>query len=380
VVLSIPNPNQGGQPSQELQTIPVPRGNRYATLMRTVRSGANGDLTLAGAALPDGITMTAEPFRSATDVTPVIFEAQNDAVIGGRLCDFSVKTADGKESVISNLIQQVDLVIGNNNTPYWHSTVHQLSVAVTKEAPFKLTLVQPRVPLMQSGSIKLKIRAVRSADFKGPINLKLLFHPPGVNAQPVDMPADKSEVELPLSGSDGAPAREWKICVIGTSNVDGPLWVSTQFVNLTLAAPYLTGKTQMAVVEQSTTSQVICELTQNTKFDGKAKVELLGLPANTTAEPREITAEDTKVVFDLVATNKAQPGQSNATFVQATMQKDGEETVESFAKGSVIRVDPPKVNAKPKPAQTAAATPAPAAPKVMTRLEKLRLEQAEEKK
>jgi hypothetical protein len=384
VVISIPNAGQVNGPTQERQTIPVPRGNRYATLMRNVRSGVNGELTLTTEKLPDGVTMTAEPFRTQTDVTPVVFEAKDDAPIGGKLCDFVAKAAaDSKEGIESKIVQQVELVIGQpNNTPYSHTQVHQFAVAVTQEAPFKLSLVQPKAPLVQNGMIKLKIVAVRKPDFKGPINCRMLFDPPGVNAQPVDMAADKNEVEMPISASEGAAPRQWKICVTGTGNVDGPLWVSSQLVDLTVAQPFIGGKVQMAAVEQDSTSQIVCELTQNVKFEGKAKLELLGLPANTTAEPREITAEDTKVVFDLVAAKKATPGQSNSMFVQATIQKDGEAVVQSLAKGGVIRVDPARVAATTKPTQTASAQkPAtPAAPKVLTRLEKLRLEQAEEKK
>jgi hypothetical protein len=384
VVISIPNAGQVNGPTQDRQTISVPRGNRYATLMRNIRSGVNGELTLTAGKLPDGITMAAEPFRTQTDVTPVVFEAKADAPIGGKLCDFVAKgPADAKEAFESKLIQQVELVIGQpNNTPYSHTQVHQFAVAVTQEAPFKLSLIQPKAPLVQNGLLKLKIVAERKPDFKGVINCRMLFDPPGVNAQPVDMPADKSEVEMAISASEGAAPRQWKICVTGSSNVDGPLWVSSQLVDLTVAPPFLSGKVQMAAIEQDTTSQIVCELTQSVKFDGKAKLELLGLPANTTAEPREITTADTKVIFDVVAGKKAAPGQSNSMFVQATLQQDGEAVVQSLAKGGVIRIDPAKAAPTTKPTQTASAQKpaAPAAPKVLTRLEKLRIEQAEEKK
>ena len=84
------------------------------------------------------------------------------------------------------------------------------------------------------------------------------------------MPGDKNEVELPLSANDGAPLKTWKVCVTGNSDVGGQAWVSTQFVDLNIAQPYLTGKMQMAAIEQNMTGQVVCELTQNVKFIGKA--------------------------------------------------------------------------------------------------------------
>ena len=61
VTLSIPNATQVNGPSQERQTIPVPRGNRYATLIRAQRNGVNGDLALSSGPLPDGVTTVPEP-------------------------------------------------------------------------------------------------------------------------------------------------------------------------------------------------------------------------------------------------------------------------------------------------------------------------------
>jgi hypothetical protein len=70
--------------------------------------------------------------------------------------------------------------------------------------------------------------------------------------------------------------------------------------------------------------------------------------------------------------------------IQATIKQNGEDVVQGVAKAGVLRIDPPKPAPASKPAQVAstqpAPPPAPAAPKVLTRLEKLRLEQQEEKK
>ena len=385
VTISIPNAGQVNGPTQERQTIPVPIGNRYATLMRSVRSGVNGELTLSADSLPPGVTMIAEPFRTQSDVTPVIFEAAADAKIGGNLVGFSTKSLDGKETFTSKLNQRIELVIGQpNNTPYSHTEADKLVVAVTQEAPYMLELDQPKVPLVASGSMKLKIRAVRKPDFKEVIKVKFLFPPPGINAQPVDMPGDKSEIEMPISCNDGTAPRNWKIAVIAEANVGGPLWVSSRFVDLTIAPPYITGKIQMAAVEQGVAGQLVCELTQANKFDGMARLELLGLPSNVTAEPCEIGADATKVVFNVTATDKAAKNQTTGLYVQATLKKEGEDIVYAVAKNGVLRVDPAKVAPSTKPVQVAATQPTTKPkpidqPKVLTRLEKLRQEQEESK-
>ena len=50
---------------------------------------------------------------------------------------------------------------------------------VFEPALVKIELVQPKVPLLQNGSLALKVRAERKNDFKGPINISLLYTPPG---------------------------------------------------------------------------------------------------------------------------------------------------------------------------------------------------------
>ena len=68
VAITIPNASAILGPTQERQTIPVPRGGRYATLMRMTRNGVSGDLNLIAKSLPEGVTMTVAPYKG--DVAP----------------------------------------------------------------------------------------------------------------------------------------------------------------------------------------------------------------------------------------------------------------------------------------------------------------------
>ncbi len=381
VTLAIPN--NGGQPTQERQTIPVPRGNRFATLIRATRANMGGDVSIAAKDLPDGMKMDAAPVVNGGDVAPVVFEANADAPLAGKLGDLighpldpNVKDSDG------TFHQVVELVYGPNNTSYHKIPIDHLTAAVTEEAPFKIDIVEPKVPLVQNGSMNLKVVATRKEGFKGVISLRMLFNPPGVGSAPsIDIPADKTEALYPLNCADNVPARKWKIAILGSSDVNGPLWVSSQLANLEIVAPMIIGKLNMAAAEQGATTNLVCEIEQKTPIAGRAKAQLLGLPANVTAEEKEIGPEDKKIVFDVVTTPKSPPGQHGGLLCQITMIKDGEPIVQAVGRGGTLRVDaplPPKPSATTKPAQVVEATTKPAAPpppKTLTRLEKLRLEQ-----
>jgi hypothetical protein len=285
---------------------------------------------------------------------------------------------DEKVSVKSEFDQAADLIVFGNQVVYYQAHVDKLAVAVAQEAPFKLSIVQPKVPLVQGGSMQLKVVAERKAGFAAPITLAMLFNPPGVSAGGATIAANAMESTLPLNASSDAQTRKWKVCVIGSADRGGPLWVSTQLAELEVATPFVAGKLEMATAEQGKSAQVLCNLEQKRPFEGKAKVQLLGLPPNTSAGEKEINASDAKVVFDVQTDAKSPVGSHNSLFCTVTVTKEGEPIVQSIAGGGVLRIDPPPpapvaAAAAVAPA-TSAATTAPAAP--LSRLQKLRVEQA----
>lgn len=370
--LSIPQYNLF---SQERWTVPVPRGNRYATLMRASRSEFGGDVSISAPNLPDGISMTAPDVANITDVTPVVFEAKADAPIGGKLCELDAKAADPKQDLSGHYLQNVELVYGNNNTMLYKTAVDRLAVAVTQEAPFSLHVEQPKAPIVQNGSMDLKVSISRKADFKGNVSLRFLFSPPGLGAVAgVDVPGDKAEALYPMNTSGNAPVRKWKVCVIGMADVNGPLWVSSELVDVEVAKPFVGGRIQMSAVEQGRTGQVLCKLDQLEKFDGKAKIELLGLPPGVTAQPMEITAADQQVIFPITIGEKSPVGNHNSLYCRAIITKEGSDIIHNIARGGVLRIDTPAAQKK-SPTQVAQKKPADAT-KPLTRLEKLRQEQA----
>jgi hypothetical protein len=363
--------------SQERLAVAVPRGNRYATLIRATRADFGGDLTIAPAELPEGVTATCDTMPAGVDVVPVVFEAAPTAPIGGKLIDVVARPApDPNVPLKSRFEQAIDMVYVGNNQSYYQARVQKLAVAVTEESPFKLSLVQPKVPIVQNGSMQLKVVAERKEGFKAPITVQMLFNPPGIGAGPVTIPEGQNEILLPINAAGDAQARKWKICVIGSSDaggsVGGPLWVSSQLIDLDVAAPMLAMKIEMASAEQGKGAPLLCTIEPKTKFDGPAKVQLVGLPAEAKAEEKQITAADTQVVFDVTTGPKTPVGQHKAVFCVVTVMKDGEPIVHNVGHGGVLRVDAPPPKDAAAKAPEPAPTTKPAAP--MSRLEKLRQE------
>jgi hypothetical protein len=363
--------------SQERQAIAVPRGNRFATLIRATRSDFGGDLVISSPNLPPGVKLSCDTLPGDNDVVPVLFEAAPDAQSGGRLCDLAAVCTDPNTHVAGHFQQDVELVLGPNNAAFYVSHTDKLAVAITNSVPFKLQIEEPKVPLVQNGQMNLKVKIDRDPGFNGPVSLHMLFNPPGVSSSPsVDVPGDQSEAIYPLSANDGAETRKWKICIMGESDVGGTVWAASQLADLEVAPAFVAMKLQMTATERGKPAQILCSVDQRNKFDGSAVVRLRGLPAQCTAGDLPLTSADDKLIFTVNTGDKTPVGSCTTLLCEVTFMQNGEPIVQQAGMGGVLRVDPPDPPRKNAPAAPAAAPSSTAtASKPLSRLEKLRLEQ-----
>jgi hypothetical protein len=375
--------------SQERQTISVPRGNRMATLVSVSRANFGGEVVLRAEGLPAGLKISAENVPANLDVIPVVFEADPKAAVAGGLVDLTARHADPKHpKITSRFSQTVELVTGGpGQSVYWRYEPERAAIAVTEEAPFSIDIVEPKVPLVQNGSMMLKVVAKRRPDFKAAITIFPLFNPPGVSsASAVTIPANANEVLMPLNAASNAQVRKWKTAVLGVSNAGkGPLWVSSQLATIEVAAPFVVANIERGAVEQGKETDLLVKLQHLTPFEGKAKVRLFGLPFKVTTKEQEITKDTKEVLFKLTTDRTSPAGLHRNLFCQVQITKAGEPIVANTGY-SELRIDVPIVKATPAPAtpMPKPVVKAPPAnqppPKRLTRLEKLRQEQEEREK
>jgi hypothetical protein len=327
------------QDTQERQTISVPRGNRYASMVRIKRENYTGDVTIVPSDLPPGVTMIAAPGQGAMEAVPALFEAAATAPVATKTFALIAKPADG-QPVESRVAHPVDIV-SNGNEPYYRIFADKLAIAVGEEAPIKLTLIAPQGPIAQTGTMSLKVVAERKADFKRVINLKLLYAPPGIGAAgSAEIKEGENEGVFTISANADAMPKTWKIAVLGwTDSGHGNVWVSTQFVDLEVLPLFVSGQISRAVAEQGDKTTVTVKLQQKVPFEGKAKLQLLGLPGKTTAPVKEITKDDTEVKFE-VQTDKTTPvGKQNSLFCQLEVLRNGVAIPQNIAQGGILRID-----------------------------------------
>jgi len=343
--LSLKIPEVSRNDTQSRQFISVPRGNRFATLVSAKRVNFGGELVFDIDALPKGLTLLAERMAANIDSMPLVFEAAPDAPIGSRLLDLTATGTNDNKAVIGKFRQDVELVQGQpNNANYYSTSVDKLCVAITKEAPYKLRIVEPQVPLVQAGSMRLEVVAERSAGFDAPIEVNMVWNPPGISSQSeATIPKGSTNVFYQLNAGGGAETKAWKVAVLGHATVEGgELYLSTQPAKLEVATPFVTGKIETLWIQPGKTGKLTVNLQQAKPFEGKAKIQLGGLPEKVTAPDREITKQDQEVVFDVTVDAKCANGSHKNLFCSLEIKQNGQPIQHTIASGGILRIVPPK--------------------------------------
>ncbi len=329
----------------------VPRGNRNGAMMRATRRDTGGELLVDWAGLPEGVSVELFPLAGSYNRIPVLLSAAEQAPLGHSLATMAARRTEDKAPVEANFTNRNWMIRGQNNVDMWNYTGKRAVVAVTEKAPYSIRIEDPKAPLVQRGTKNLRIVAERSEGFNDAILVRLLYNPPGVSSNAsLRIKEGETDVHIPITANDKASVGAWKILVRGEANVDGKLVTVTPFATVTIATPYLAMELPRLSVEQGNAVSFPIKITQQTPFEGEAKVELIGLPAGVKTEPLTITKETEEIAFPLDVAADARPGQHRGLFCRVTVVENGEPVVHSVGYGE-LRIDQPL-----KPSVTAQAS------------------------
>lgn len=367
----------------------VPQGNRVALMVSASRANFGGELDINVEGMPAGMTLQANKMAANQTIIPVLFSAAADAKTGGALADLVGRTTDEKLKVEGHINQRTLLIRGQNNRDVWGHNADRMAIALAEKVPFKIEIVQPKVPIVRNGSMGLKIVATRDEGFTAAISVRLLYNPSGIgSSRSISIPAGKNEAIIPLTANSGAAIKKWPIIVTGFSRVgNGTVEVATQMAELDVADRYFDLAIQKSAVEQGQETEIVVKVTKKQDFAGQAETRLLGLPAGIVGptEPIKITKDSTEIVFKLKADVKARPGIFKSIVCRAVFMQNGEPITTTLG-GGHLRIDkplPPKVTATPKPKPVAVkptvVVKKPPQKKRLSRLEQLRLDREKER-
>jgi hypothetical protein len=333
-------------------TLVVPRNNHNAVMVAVQRQNFSGAVDVDVEGLPAGMAFEAPQMAGGMNEIPVVFSAAADAEPAGALVDIFGRSADANLAVSGRLDQRTMLVRGQNNVDVWGHNADRMATVLAEEIPYSLELVQPKAPLVRNGSVELKVIAKRAEGFTSPISLRLLYNPPGVaSSGNVVIAENKTEAVVPLTANGNAGLGIWKIVMTGRTGTrqgqgggnrgnDDSMRCSTPFIDLTVAEPFHKVAFPKAAVEQGKETDIVIKLQKLRDFEGTAKAELAGLPANTSAQPVEFTKDSTELTFKVTVGKDAKVGRHRSLVCVTKVPHDGD-TVTHTLGGGELRVDAP---------------------------------------
>jgi hypothetical protein len=330
----------------------VPRGGRWTIDVQLAQGFGNnykGEIELQAVGLPKGVTMIAPRFGKGANRMPVQFIAAPDAEQQAVLIQLLARPVDKSAQLDTGSRQGFALTNRPGELPWHFVFLDKYALAVTQPAPFDIQLEQPDVPLTQSGELLLKAKVTRR-DYKDAIEIQPDWLPPGVQKEGVvTIPAGKDEATFRVQANDKAPAGVYQIAM-NASTVGGDAYsgvgrirVSSTFVDLKVAEPYLTIDLQRGSVERGKQTVLVGVLKQKNPFPGKATLKLQQLPKGVTMlEPApQITAKDTEVVFHVKADSDVLAGLYKGLTCEVAFTIEGQ-TLRQHTGSGILRIDAPK--------------------------------------
>lgn len=322
-------------------TLAVPGNNRMALLVNLNRQDASGEVVIRAEDTPTHVSMAEAHVPADRYQVPVLFEADAEANPSGALISLVGDLTDGTGHIPGRLSIRHRLVSGRNNVEMLATTLDHLAMVVTDPVPVMLQIVQPRVPLVRSGSMNLRVQAVRSGDFRGPIILHMLHNPNGVSTQwEAVIPEGQTEATLTMTANGAAQLGTWPIVVVGNGDLSGRRFdIATQLAQLEIADTFFDLAFVPTAVEQAAGQRFAVGITVKQAFEGEGSAELLGLPPGVTAAPVAFTADSKSLEFEVQAAEDARLGRFEGISCRLTFHVQEEPIVHILGAGS-LRVDP----------------------------------------
>ncbi len=361
----------------------IPQGGGAGIVANIERRDMGGPVNFRSENLPPGVRVECPESWRADGTASVVFYADENAPIGGAFVPVTAYLDDPARpnvKIEGPLYQDVLMIRANNNDRVLQERMYRIPIIVVEKPKFKCWIETPKVPVVRNGALNLIVKCERAEGFNDEIQLLMLQNPPGVSSNgSAKIPAGATEAVLAVNASDKAAVRESMIAVRCTSKHNGGNYeVVTPFAPLRVEEQYATFEFAQGAVEQGKEIPYLVKVNKRKDFEGEATVELLGLPANATAEPLKMTKDTTELTFTIKAAESTPVGLSQNVFCRVEIPENGTTVNHSLGTGR-LRVDKPAPPPKEKPAQpnappaTVAKTEAPAKP--LSRLEQLRLQQ-----
>lgn len=328
--------------SLSMPAISLPQNGRYAVLASARRRNFAGEVQMIAPSLPDGVKFTVDSIDDEGHLAMLLFEADQQANVGTQLIDVRAYAHTEAGTIEGEITQQVGLVFGEPRQTVYHATeINRLPLAITEEAPFSITVEQPRASLAQDGLQELHVLALRREGFASPIELSALLLPKWIETSEdaVIVPPDSTTGTFSLISNERAVPGTYPMILLGKAIVGGgEVTVASQRFEVRIARPYATVEIASTTTEQGCNSVVECEIEWLRKPEGAAKATLLGLPNYASAPTVTISAKTNRFSFPVTVGSETPASIHNTLFVELSVPESGQPCRQYLGRGGTLEV------------------------------------------
>ena len=362
--------------SQARQAIAVPRGNRVVAYLGVRRDGFDAPVQIEATGLPPGVSLDLRDIPAGLYLTPIVLEAAADAPLGATLVKIRGLANTPGGTVLGGFRQNVDLIQASGDSSYQSVTVDRLAVVVTDEAPYRVSLAEPKAPLARDGAIEVVATVARAEGFEEPIEVSLPYLPPGVEMEgPLVVPPSESKAVFRLFARPDADPVSWRLSAEAKpapprrdrremtlalqtaidpaaaggagsgrrrrATVEGAPQVASRFVPIELSRPSIAGHFNPTAVEQGQAVVVTCALELASPLSGPMTATLEGLPPRASAKPVEVTPGLRRVEFPVIVAATTPLGEHDSLACRLTGDVGGQVVVYRVGRGGILKVVAP---------------------------------------
>ena len=224
-------------------------------------------------------------------------------------------------------------------------------VVVIDELPFKIEVVQPKVPIVRNGSMQVKVVVTKKEGWDQQITLQFPFRPPGIGATgTVRIPKGKTEALYPINANKNAALGSWPFYVLAYANIGGNAFASSQMATLEITEPFLSIALQRSTVELGNETEIVADVTLLKDLKQPATVQLIGLPHKVTSTPMTITKDTKELVFKVKTETDSPAGKHKNIYCQVVVTENEELITHARVGSTELRVDKPLPKPVAKPA------------------------------
>lgn len=350
---------------KDLQSVAVAAGNRNAFMLSVRRKDLGGAMKFVAENLPAGMTAEIMDCPDGIGDIPVLLSADASTTAGGTLANIVGRPADENVKVEGRFDQIVEMVLIENNVTIQNHAQKEMPLALTQPVPYSIEILEPKVPIVRSGVMNLIVKATKQGDWNNPIDVRLLWNPPGIGSSTARIEAGQTTTTLQLNAAGNAGIGDWKIAAIGGATVgNAGTEVSSQLAKLTISEPWIGLTFDKVRTDQGTQIEMKVTPTVNRQFAGEAVLTLFGLPNKVTAAAQNMTTGTAELKYLLDIPAEAPAGKFDNVFAQAVIMDQGEPVTHNIG-GAELRIDvplPPKADAPPPAPVEPGAAPEPKKP------------------